>query len=120
LSITNSLLWPRLISYIKIEVYDRDGGAPHARRRIEFRNIPDKDLMQAALLIEVACPCCGELNNPIRRRSDRSVYFAAACPLEKNYRCSRSRRCSAEYAVVVAAVEKENVDRSVERTHAGI
>lgn len=107
MSITVHPLFERLAPYIKIEMYARDGGHQKPRRRIELNSqLMDKDLLQAALAVTVACCACGQAISPFRPRQKgsgeragppRHVYVAVACDLATNLGCSRGTAARDEY-----------------------
>ena len=98
MSITNTVLWPRIEPYLFVIRYDKDGGHEDPRIRIEFRGLPPR-LMADAMFVQMACVECGRPINPLRRREgdvDR-LYYAVACQIGVRTACSRSAAAAAEY-----------------------
>lgn len=118
-SLSRLALWPELELYLKIELYDRDGGHETPRRRIEFRKMP-VGLTERAMRAEMPCVACGIIINPIRNRKKkgddlrrhyreaaRHLYYAPCCPLTIRIGCSRGDRARQEYE----AVYREHLER---------
>lgn len=98
MSITDLPIWSKLVAYLQVERYDRDGGHANPRIRIEFRDVP-APLMKDAMFTQTACCTCGRPVNPFRRREgdhDR-LYLAPACPIGIRIACSRGAAAAAVY-----------------------
>lgn len=108
-------LWRHLGEYLKIEVYDRDGGHGHPRIRIEWKAMPQL-LRQAAVQAIMPCVACGKPIHFVREREPAKrggsgvghLYYAPTCPLDVNIGCSRGAAARAEYAAVKAEEERRN------------
>jgi hypothetical protein len=98
--------WPDLLPYIRLEVYDRDGGHTHPRHRLEVQT-PPAALAKDLLTIVVDCAGCGTPMHPVRQRQAGTVhlYLAVACPLSVMLGCARSRAAAEAYEQIVAAVK---------------
>jgi len=99
-------MWGELAPYMRIEVYDRDGGHQDPRHRIECRPMP-ANVLELALSLRVACCTCSEPMHPIRLRRGETfghAYYAAACPLDVSIRCSRTAQSRGDYERMVDAV----------------
>lgn len=102
MSILLEPIWFDLRPYIRLEVYDRDGGASHPRYRIEVITPSDGVLLRRFLATTMPCVVCGRRINPIRARQGKSnhLYFAATCELAVNYACARSADAREEYDAI--------------------
>lgn len=102
MSAINQAWWAEVRPYLHIEEYTREGGSTNPRCRIELR-APASEWPR---LLGVWMPCvkCGRAIHPIRERKGGSPYFAAACPLNVNVACSRSRAAAEEYKSIVTAL----------------
>lgn len=99
MSLMNHLIWPRIEEYIRIEVYDRDGGHERPRIRIELRDLPLKLSMECQL-VEMRCVHCLRMMKPLRRRrggGHDGLYYACTCPLEVRMGCARGSAAAKEY-----------------------
>lgn len=107
---SDSALFQLLKPYIEIEIYDRDGGHVHPRRRIELSKRAPSEVVALALAFETPCAACGEPIHCWRARAGGKrggtahLYFAAACPLSVNVGCSRGYAASSAYASLCDAV----------------
>lgn len=92
-------VWKDLEAYLHVVEYDKDGGHKEPRIRIDFLGMTER-WSRHLVLIEMLCVSCQRPIHPLRRREgdgwDR-LYYACACPLEKNKGCSRSRAAALEY-----------------------
>lgn len=99
MSITRHEIWPRLLPYLFVIPYDKDGGHEDPRIRIEFRGLPLL-LSADAQIVTMPCVHCDRPIFPLRRREgddhDR-LYYAVACPVGQRIACSRSSAAAAEY-----------------------
>jgi hypothetical protein len=115
-SIVEAPIWAELAPYIRIEEYVKDRGHSKPRFRIEFREIHDAPLRERVLALELPCPTCGELVNPIRERRVRNgknyvtqMYFAPSCPSIDSENCAISPQARAAYYKVKEAVPAQQV-----------
>lgn len=83
------------------------------RIRIDLHKVKDKRTLESLKKFEAPCPCCGRMNKSIRFRDYRGEkgYLAVSCPTDVNYRCMRSRKCSAALQVIAEDVRKAMVER---------
>ena len=112
-SVVDHPLFPKLVPFLKIEKYARDGGTNKPRRRLEIRtsDMPMK-LQRQMLEMKVACVRCGAAIHPFRPRLrgssnrtelPRCVYLAVACPLDVNIGCSRGKAAKQAYIDIESA-----------------
>ena len=106
-------LFLALCKFVKVEIYDRDGGHAHPRFRFEWIKSTLEDVNRAALEIECGCARCGATIHPFRRRKPSNerglghVYLAVTCPLNVNVGCARSRVAADTYTAIAAALGHE-------------
>ena len=113
-------MFPLLADHIKIEVYDRDGGHRHPRKRLELQtsNLAF-EIVRQALEAEVKCCHCGRAIHPFRARKTkadrrsprpsrlqlpRHIYIAVACDLDTNVGCSRGAAAREAYIEIEQCV----------------
>ncbi len=99
MSITTHELWPRLSTYLKVDIYDRDGGHDHPRIRIGFVDLPEA-LSVEAQFAEIPCVECKRPIHPLRRREgdpNSRLYYAPCCLIAVRIACSRSGAVRVEY-----------------------
>jgi hypothetical protein len=113
MSITSHPLWEDLKPFIIIETYDRDGGHPNPRHRIELSIPLHHPLFLQAIAISIPCAACKSLISPFRTRNPKlrgnpsgRLYFAATCPLNVNTSCSRGLAAKYEYINVINHAQK--------------
>jgi hypothetical protein len=98
-SIVFEPVWNRIKEYLHVVPYDKDGGHPDPRIRIEFLDLPDK-LGREVECVTMKCVACQRPIHPLRRREgdgyDR-LYYACCCPTAIHPACSRSRSAALEY-----------------------
>jgi len=103
MSVTTSIvflpIWDRLRQYLKIDIYDKDGGHVDPRIRIGFDDLPEAFGRELAF-VEMPCVSCGRPNHPLRRREGDDwtrLFYAPTCPLAVRIACSRTRAAELEY-----------------------
>jgi len=105
-SILQHPIWPELQPFVRIEIYDRDGGHEHPRHRIEIDTPPSGILLRKFLAVEMPCVVCGRTIHPLREREGRGhLYYAATCSLDVTFACARSAAARVEYDAIKAAVD---------------
>jgi hypothetical protein len=111
-------IWQKVQPYIKIEVYDKDGGHKHPRVRIELDSATPDELKKELLEFTMPCVACGHMIHPFRVRnagSKRSshtsdhIFYAPTCPLNVNIGCSRGGEARDEYKRIKAAIRPDLV-----------
>ena len=109
--ITSHPDWPQIRTYLRAEAYDRDTNPTgDVRHRIEVDPPRDPAIRAWLLGVTVHCPHCGRRIQPIRQRQRwQTWYYAAACPLDVNVRCARSRDAAAEVEAIVADLRQTPV-----------
>jgi hypothetical protein len=113
--VTDHELFPVLVPYFNIEVYDRDGGHPNPRKRIELKDrLMSDELVEWTLSAVVQCVRCGKEMHPFRARKPglrgtrpSHIYCAVACPLNTNMACARGPEARQAYLDIIAAVRRQ-------------
>ena len=102
-------LFMAIAQFVKVEVYDRDGGHSHPRFRFEWQKGVPTDIGRAALEIECACAKCGATIRPFRLRKKNEetdglghIYLAVTCPLDVRKGCARSKVAADTYTAIAA------------------
>ena len=108
MSLTLHPIWPELSEWIRLEVYDRDGGHEHPRHRIEL-DAPRDDVAKLGRFVsmEMACVHCGRTIHPVRQRKGGglNLFIAVTCDLETTTACARSGDARDEYERIIEAVK---------------
>ncbi len=89
----------RLSGYLKVDIYDRDGGHDDPRIRIGFVDLP-AELSLEAQWVEIPCVECKRPIHPLRRREgdpQTRLYYAPCCLIAVRIACSRSGAVRREY-----------------------
>ncbi len=112
MSFINHPLWPELKPYLRVEKAAKD--TKKSRVRIEVLPLPP-ELRKKALAAWSPCVACAAEMHPIRARKGPNkrkprppvhLYFAAACPLNEDFGCSRGAAARDEYNAIAKALKK--------------
>jgi hypothetical protein len=111
-SVTNHEIWRKISGYLKVDIYDRDGGHADPRIRIGFVDLPD-ELSLAAQWIEIGCVECARPVHPLRRREgdpNSRLYYAPCCLIAVRIACSRGPAVRREYDAFKDIAKRVSMD----------